>query len=268
MKQTIRQKLARGQVLLGLAHMYPAAGIIEGMGPGWDFSWIDMQHGQHDYATALSAIRAAEVTGLHTLVRVPGADADVMCKVADMDPDAVMVPMVNSAEDARAAVEALRFPPLGGRSFGGRRVIDRHGRGYYKDRDLLVVVQIETLEALSCADQIATVEGVDLLFFGPDDMKLRMGLDLSTPVADNQALRDALMKVAAAAEGAGKHSGVVAVDPGLVELNVQYGYRLIVGGGDSMFLKSGAADALSSLRGAAGGGGARSHGKDKSIYGD
>lgn len=249
--KTIRQKLINGQVLLGLAHMYSDAGIIEGMGPGWDFTWIDMQHGQHDFGSTLDAIRASEATGLHTLVRVPGSDPDVISKVADMDPDAVMVPMVNTADEARAAVQALHFPPLGSRSFGGRRVIDRHGRNFYKDRDLVVVVQIETLEALDCVDEIAAVEGVDLLFFGPDDMKLRMGLDLSMPVSENKQLCDALRKVAEAAKEAGKHSGVVAVTPELVQLNVNYGYQFIVGGGDSMFLKSGAADALRNLRAAA-----------------
>lgn len=248
--------------------MYPNAGIIEGMGPGWDFSWMDMQHGQHDFESTLDAIRAAEATGLHTLVRVPGSDPDVMSKVADMDPDAVMVPMVNTADQARAAVRALHFPPLGSRSYGGRRVIDRHGRNFYKDRDLLVVVQIETLEALSCVDEIAAVEGVDLLFFGPDDMKLRMGLDLSTPVSENKQLCDALRQVAAASKTAGKHCGVVAVTPELVRLNVDYGYQFIVGGGDSMFLKSGAADALKNLRGAVRGVEGDSPTKRQTLYGN
>lgn len=268
MSKTIREKLNNGQVLLGLSHMYPAAGIIEGMGQGWDFSWMDMQHGQHDFATTLDAIRAAEVMGLHTLVRVPGHDPETISKVADLDPDAVMVPMVNTADEARAAVQALRFPPLGSRSFGGRRVIDRHGRDFYKTRDLLVVVQIETLEALDCVDEIAAVEGVDLLFFGPDDMKLRMGLDLGTPVMENQQLCDALSRVAAAAKRAGKHSGVVAVTPELVQLNIEYGYQFIIGGGDSMFLNSGAADAIERLRGAIQGVAKDASRKHQSLYGN
>jgi 4-hydroxy-2-oxoheptanedioate aldolase len=248
-RKTLRDKLADGQVLLGLAHMYPSAGIIEGMGAGWDFSWIDMQHGQHDFASTLNAIRAAEVTGLHTLVRVPGHGPDTMSKVADLDPDAVMAPMVNTADGARAVVDALRFPPLGKRSYGGRRVIDRHGRDFYKDRDLLVVAQIETLEALERVDEIAAVEGVDVLFFGPDDMKVRMGLDLATAVHENDQLLEAQRKVAVAAKTAGKWAGSVAVTPQLLKLNIEAGYQLIVGGGDIMFLRNGAADALRSLRG-------------------
>jgi 4-hydroxy-2-oxoheptanedioate aldolase len=266
-RKTLREKLTNGQVLLGLAHMYPSAGIIEGMGAGWDFSWIDMQHGQHDFASTLNAIRAAEVTGLHTLVRVPGHDPDTISKVADMDPDAVMVPMVNTVDQAQTVVGALRFPPLGSRSFGGRRVIDRNGRDFYKDRDLLVVAQIETLEALDRVDEIAAVQGVDLLFFGPDDMKLRMGLDLSTPVVENKQLREALGKVAAAAKHAGKHSGVVAVTPELVQLNIEYGYQFIVGGGDSMFLKNGAADTLRSLRGTIEDTAANPPSADRGLYG-
>lgn len=267
MSETLRDKLNTGKVLLGLGHMYPAAGIIEGMGTGWDFSWIDMQHGQHDYHSTLDAIRAAELTGLHTMVRVPGHSPDAMSKVADMDPDAVMVPMVNTADDARAAVDALRFPPVGRRSYGGRRVIDRHGRGYYKDRDLLVVAQIETLEALGRVDEIASVDGIDVLFFGPDDMKLRMGLDLSTSVMDNDQLRDAMRDVAAAAARAGKHSGVVAVTSEMLGINLEMGYRLVVGGGDIMFLRNGAADALDKLRAALSGTPPGKHSVGQSLYG-
>lgn len=248
--------------------MYPAAGIIEGMGRGWDFSWIDMQHGQHDSSTALCAVRAAEVMGLHTVVRVPGHNPDTMSVVADMDPDAVMVPVVDSASDAQAAVAALRFPPTGRRSYGGRRVIDRHGRDYYKDRDLLVIAQIETLEALGCIDEIAAVNGVDVLFLGPDDMKVRMGLDMATSIQDHPQLQQAVSRVAEAARSAGKFSGIVAVTPGLLADVVGQGYQLIVGGGDIMFLRTGATDTLNRLRQAVSECGSDGTDGGRSIYGN
>ncbi|MEZ6190050.1 MAG: hypothetical protein R3C45_02020 [Phycisphaerales bacterium] len=80
MSETLRDKLNARAVSCGLGHMYPAAGIIEGMGGGWDFSWIDMQHGQHDYASTLNAIRAAELTGLHDGARAGKAQADAMSR--------------------------------------------------------------------------------------------------------------------------------------------------------------------------------------------
>ena len=146
-------------------------------------------------------------------------------------------------------------------------MLDRHGRGYCKDRDLLVVAQIETPEALDRVDEIAAIEGVDVLFFGPDDMKLRMGLDLSTSVMDNAQLRDAMRDVAAAAARAGKHSGVVAVTPEMLDINMEMGYRLIVGGGDIMFLRNGAATALDKLCAVINGAKQPSHEASSPLYG-
>lgn len=268
MNTTLRDKLTAGQILLGLGHMYPAAGIIEGMGVGWDFSWIDMQHGQHDFASTLGAIRAAECMNLHPVVRVPGHSTEGISKVADMDPDAVMVPMVNDASQAKHAVDALRFPPVGARSYGGRRVIDRNGRDYYKDRDIVTIVQIETLEAVERAEEIAATEGVDVLFFGPDDMKLRMGLDLATPVNQSEQLTDAQRKVAAAAKAAGKWAGSVAVTPELLRLNIEMGYQFIVGGGDIMFLRVGGAKQIETLREVADGAAVTSAQGAEGIYGN
>ncbi len=229
--------------------MYAAAGIIEGMGAGWDFSWIDMQHGQHDFASTLGAIRAAECMKLHPVVRVPGQASDAMSKVADMDPDAVMVPMVNTVEQAAHVAQSLHFPPVGDRSYGGRRVIDRHGRDFHRCRDLLVIVQIESLAAADNAEAIAAVEGVDMLFFGADDMKLRMGLDLATATHENDQLIEAQRHVAYAARAAGKWAGIVAMTPESLRLAVEFGYQMIVGGVDVIFLRSGAGGKLKVLRG-------------------
>ncbi len=239
-----------GQALLGLAHMYSSEGIIEGMGGGWDFVWIDMQHGQHDFHSTLNAIRASECTGLHSIVRVPGHSPETAQKVADMDPDGIMIPMVNDARDAERAVNALCFPPVGDRSYGGRRVIDRHGRDFYKDRGLVTIVQIETPEAVEQAEAIAATEGVDVLFFGSDDMKLRMGLDLAVSAEQNNDLAEAQRKVAAAAASAGKWSGIVSTSPESVNLHLQMGYQLVVGGGDIGFLRSGASRQLETLKNA------------------
>lgn len=242
------EQLRAGQVILGLANMYPAAGIIEGMCKGWDFVWIDGQHGEMSYDSCLRAAQAATATGIDSLIRVPGHDHRDLGMFADLAPAAIMVPMVDSVEQAKGIVQGLRFPPLGNRSYGGRRIIDLHGRNYVQETELLVVAQIETLEAAACADEIAAVDGIDLLFFGPDDMKVRMGIPINTPINENDELRKAMAQTATAARNAGKFAGTVAGTTAAAEMVTVLGYQLLMGGGDIAFLRTLAAEKLSALR--------------------
>jgi len=233
---------------LGLSWMYPAAGIIEGMGRGWDFVWIDGQHGQLSYDSIASAIRAAQAMGLETLVRTPGHDPGFLGQIADLAPSAVMVPMVNTPDEAAACVQALRFAPHGSRSYGGRRVIDLYGREYYREVEPLLVAQTETQISVNNAQQIASTPGVDCLFFGPDDMKVQMGIAINTPVLEHPALREAMQQTASAAAKAGKLCGTVAINAAMMKATLKMGYRLLIGGGDIMFLRNGSADKLKELR--------------------
>ena len=243
----LAEKLRAGKVVLGLCNMYPASGIIEGMCPGWDFVWIDGQHGEMSYDACLHAVQAAMATDVETLLRVPGREPGMLGKFADLCPSAVMVPIVDNAAQAMAVVKALRFPPLGERSYGGRRVIDLDGREYYRERELLVVAQIETLDAVDNARDIIGTEGIDVLFFGPDDMKMRMGLPINTAVVENEQLRNALERTARAACDAGKFAAGVSKDGPTAEMMVGMGYRMLAGGGDIAFLRTMAAQKLSEL---------------------
>jgi 4-hydroxy-2-oxoheptanedioate aldolase len=151
-----------------------------------------------------------------------------------------MVPMVDDADQAREIVRAAKFPPLGARSYGGRRPIDMLGRGYANpDREQpLLVCQIETPAGLENADAIASVEGVDALFFGPDDMALRLGLPMDAPRPQG-CFDDALRRVAEAAGSQGKIAGAVFVNPGELQQGVQLGYRLVVSSADVILLAGG-----------------------------
>ncbi len=237
-------RLSGGRPLLGLYHGFPAEGILETIGPGWDFVWIDGQHGQFSIDTALRAVRTASALGLETVLRVPTHDAGLLAQYADTAASAMMIPQVESAEVAAAVVRALRFPPRGSRSFGGRRPIDAHGRDYYRTREPLVVVQIESQTALESVEQIAAVEGVDLLFFGADDMKLSLALPVETLVGDNDQLSQAQGHIARAARAAGKGCGCGIVKPQDVSILAEMGYHLLAIGGDVPFLRTGARQAL------------------------
>lgn len=235
-------------MLLGFNNMYPAAGIIEGMGNGWDYCWIDGQHGEMSYDSLMHAVRTAQFLGLETVIRVPSHESGILCSVADLAPSAVMVPMVNNAKEAKDAVNGLRFPPLGKRSYGGRRVIDLYGREYYQEQPLGLVAQVETLDAVANADEIAATEGVDVLFFGPDDMKVRMGLPINTKLDESDELQEAMRKVAAACKKHGKYAGCVGATPESLRTATSLGYQVIVGGGDIAILRVATAEKLAVLR--------------------
>jgi len=245
------EKMRQDRIVLGLGNMYPASGIVEGMCRGWDFVWIDGQHGEMSYDSILHAVQAARGAEIATLLRVPGHEHSVLGRYADLSPAAVMIPMVDNPEQARHVAAGLRFPPLGNRSYGGRRVIDLHGREYYREQDIVVVAQIETLEAAVNAPDIIRTEGIDCLFFGPDDMKVRMGIPVNTPITESAELREAMQNTARAARDAGKFAGCVAANPAAIEMSVELGFQLIVGGGDIVFLRTAAAARLEELRTAA-----------------
>ena len=242
------ERLRAGGTFLGLGFMYPAPGIIEGMGNGWDFIWIDGQHGQISYDTALAAVQVCRGAGLETLLRVPGQADHILGTFADLAPSAIMVPMVNTAAQAVSIVDSICFPPLGSRSYGGRRVIDLYGRGYYRDRETMIVAQIETLEAAENAEAIIQTEGIDALFFGPDDMKARMDIPINTPPVENEKLLQAMEHTAKVARAAGKFAGTVATTPQQAPLLIDMGYQILVGGGDIAFLRKGSSEQLGKMR--------------------
>ena len=234
----MRRKLRAGELVLGVCNTYPASGIIESLAPGWDYVWIDGQHGEHSYDSLLHAVQAASVVDVDTVIRVPSMDGAVLGPCADIGPTAIMVPMVDTAEHAEGIVQQLRFPPLGSRSFGGRRVVDVAGRDYHKVLDLVVWAQIETPAAVANAQAVIDVEGIDVLFFGADDFKLRMGLPMDAPAAETPEIREALAQVAEAARAAGKHSGCVAADPDTLKCAVDLGYQVLVCASDSGAIRS------------------------------
>ena len=239
-----------GEALLGFAMSFPSPGVIEMIGAGWDWVWLDSQHGQLDYADLIACVRACEACGIGSIVRVPSHEAGAIGRALDMGASGVMVPMVDTAEQAQRLVEAVRFPPLGCRSFGGRRVYDVWGPGYAHEegRAGALVVQIETPEAVANAEAIAAVEGVDVLFVGADDLKLRLEIPMGTPALESKEVMQALEKTGVAAKKAGKMAGCVAFDRDTLQLVLRYGHRLVAGGSDAYFLRTAAAERRQDLR--------------------
>jgi 4-hydroxy-2-oxoheptanedioate aldolase len=244
----MRNRLADGDVLLGLANTYPSAAIIESVGALWDFVWIDGQHGQFTFDNVLASVRTADLVGVASVLRVPSPEYGVIGLYADTLPAAVMAPLVSNARMAAAVIDALRFPPLGNRSFGGRRPIDVVGRRYHETHEPVSIVQIETPEAVEKAAEIAGVDGVDVLFLGVEDLKIRLGLPIETSVLESEQLLKAMAAVAQATKRVGKAAGCLAMQPELFRQSVKLGYQLIVGGSDRSMLHDGSQQRIKAFR--------------------
>jgi 4-hydroxy-2-oxoheptanedioate aldolase len=237
-------------VQLGLVLCYPSPGIAERIAPDWDWVWLDGQHGQlAGYDTMLSMVRAVQSVHRKAFVRVPGHEAGWISLAADMCANAIIVPQVDTEEQARAVVRSAKFPPHGNRSFGGRRPIDLSNREYYltANSDLKVICQIESEEALNNAGKIAAVDGVDGLFLGPDDYLLRKGIPIATGT-DQGLIREAAKLLGKICRDSGQLFLSVGMTESIFRLLLEAGATHIVSGGDVPFLANGSKQAVANAR--------------------
>lgn len=244
---SFREKLESGPQL-GLGMFYPAPGIIERIGPDWDWVWIDGQHGEMGYNDVLGCVRACNLVKRFALIRVPGHEGGLIGLALDTFADALMVPMVSTVEQAKHIVQAAKFPPVGSRSWGARRPIDLVGRSYSKpENEPLLICQIENDQGLDNAEAIAAIKGVDALFFGGDDMAISRGISMDDPVPGDY-FHESWERMAKAASSQGKFSGGVFPSSDAMTKATNLGYRLVVGGGEMFFLASGSKEASDRLR--------------------
>jgi 4-hydroxy-2-oxoheptanedioate aldolase len=238
-----------GRPLLGLSVMYPSPGAVERIGPDWDWMWLDGQHGEMGYEQTLALVRACDLIGRPAVVRVPGHEFGGIGKALDMGAAAVITPVVDTVEHARAVVDAAKFPPLGKRSYGGRRPIDFQGRNYADtaNRDTLLIAQIESPQAIENADAIAAVDGVDALFLGPDDLMLRRGFSMTSPKSRETLGKDMDLVIGACRKH-GKVGVMVGVGEEMLRLCLSMGFQMIVSGSDVGFLAGGSKQASNEAR--------------------
>ena len=176
----LKARLKAGEKLLGAWTTTDSPDNAEVMAlAGIDFLLMDHEHGQATLPAAIAQLRAIKGTGCAGLMRVPSNDAVYIKRVLDAGIQGIMVPQVGTAEEARAAVAACRYPPGGIRgAAGGTRATSYGADMEYYGRaadELLVIVQIETPEAVENTAAIAAVDGVDVVFVGPRDLSAQIG---------------------------------------------------------------------------------------------
>jgi 2-keto-3-deoxy-L-rhamnonate aldolase RhmA len=179
---------------------------------GYDCAMIDLEHGAADLGDAVAVMRAMQGSGCTPLVRVPANDPAWIKRVLDAGAQGVMIPAVNSAVEAEAAVAACHYPPRGIRGMAAPIVrasgYGRDWRGYVRDiaGTLLVICQVETREALDNLAEITAVDGLDMIFLGPFDLSASLG-HMGEP--DHPDVRAAIAEVERVAKAQGLLLGAI-----------------------------------------------------------
>lgn len=220
---------------LGLADPYAAELCATS---GFDWLLIDGEHAPNDLRSMLAALQAVAPYPVQPVVRVPEGSTALIKQVLDIGATTVLVPMVDSAEQAQALVRAMRYPPQGVRGVGSGLARSSRWNAYphylheANDR-VCLLVQVETVAGLAALDAIAAVEGVDGIFIGPADLSASMGY-LGQP--NHPEVRKAIDAAIAAIVRAGKAAGILCTDETLARHYLQLGARFVAVGVDTTLL--------------------------------
>ncbi|WP_027797715.1 4-hydroxy-2-oxoheptanedioate aldolase [Paraburkholderia acidipaludis] len=219
-------------------------------GTGFDWLLIDGEHAPNDLRSTLAQLQAVAPYPTHPIVRPVRNDSAIIKQLLDIGAQTLLIPMIENADDARNAVAATRYPPLGIRGVGSAlaRASRWNGSSDYLHGaadELCVLVQVETAHALAQLEAIAAVEGVDGVFFGPADLSASMGL-IGQPGAP--AVREAICKGIRAVRARGLGAGVLAADPAIAAEYIDAGATFVAVGSDVALLARGASDLAARFR--------------------
>jgi 2-keto-3-deoxy-L-rhamnonate aldolase RhmA len=243
---------ATGGCWLGLFSSIAAEIVAQA---GYDCVMIDLEHGPGSILDAVPLMQAVKSSGCASLLRVPGNDPVWIKKALDVGVDGVMVPGVDSAAEAAAAVAACRYPPRGMRGMATAIVrasdYGAREREYLEaiDDDLLVICQVESPQAVDEVADIAAVDGLDMLFPGPMDLSTSLGY-LGQP--DHPEVAARIARVEAAAREAGKLLGGIPTPARPPAALFEAGYSLVLADFDLLMLRDGARAGAAALSRAAG----------------
>jgi 4-hydroxy-2-oxoheptanedioate aldolase len=247
----LKARLAAGKICVNAWSVLPSTFAAEFLAQGgWDSITFDMQHGLHDYASTVACIQATQAHPPTPLVRVPWCEPGIIGKALDAGAWGVICPMINTAEEARALVRASYYPPLGQRSNGPVRAAAYGGASPYQsiaNREVLILPQIETREAVQNLEGILEVEGISGIYVGPSDLGLSMGLP---PILDREE-PEILAIYKSLIEQVSRRNlvaGIQNATPGYAARMAELGFGLLTVASDGSLLGKGARDAVGATR--------------------
>src|SRR4051812_40712773 len=225
----MKARLAAGETLFGTFLTLGSPFAAESLGLlGWDWLLVDLEHGGGDESLLLGQLMGCSAAGVHALVRVESDVRGRTARALDLGVEGVMCPQINSGEQAEAWANALHYGPPGNRGIalfhrGARYGTDPDAIQHARERTL-GIAQIESPESVEAVEEIAAVDGIDVLFVGPSDLSYSMGMFREF---DNPAFRDAIVRVNEAARAAGKATGIFLTAVEQVPAALADGFRMI-----------------------------------------
>lgn len=229
---TIRTRLAASQVVvngwLSIGSTYSAEGVGHS---GVHSVTVDLQHGMLDFSDALRMMQAISATPATPLARVPDLDAAKIMHLLDAGAYGIICPMVSTSEQTKALVAACRYPPHGDRSFGPSRGLLYGGSDYvaHANETVMAIPMIETAEAVDRIEEILNVEGVDMIYIGPNDLAFSLDGHVGHPRPKSEA---ALLHVLAKATQRGIPAGIFCSSGEESRTRIEQGFRLVTPGND------------------------------------
>ena len=248
--KNIKERLSAGEAIHGCWLNSGSEINAEIVGKaGFDWVVIDLEHGIGTENNLLNQLQALTGSPTIKIVRVEALVRQRVSRVLELGADGVLFPQIQNFQEAQQAISFMRYPPDGVRGMANMIRATDFGQSFeeyyagFKD-NVLGVVQIETMESLNHLDEIANIDGVDVLFVGPADMSLALGIFQQF---DHPRYIDTLEKVRDAAAKAGKATGTLLRHAGEYEKYYKLGYRMIGCGADSVFVLQGAKDMVREL---------------------
>ena len=241
---TTKRKMMEGKVAFGAGAGLGSPLAAECLSlAGFDWVLVDHQHGEWDPERAMLAFHSICLGSATPMARVGKNDYYLIGNLLDRGALGIVVPMVNSPEDAQAAAQAMRYPPMGRRSAGAFGTA-LHGDDYLQaaNEEVFLAVQIETREAMEQAEAILSTDGVDGCWIGPTDLAFSMGVMMGS--AEHEA---AIQRVLEVCRKIGKVPGIAAgMD---FERRIAQGFRFVTNGSDALYVRNGAQEALRKIEG-------------------
>ncbi len=225
---TVKRALSEGRPAIGVCNGLGSVMLVETYSRlGFDFVLLDQQHGLWDDYNGWLGFQAISRGPAMPMARVTWNDFAAIGRLLDRGALGIIVPMVESAEAACAAAQAVRYPPRGSRSYGVA-LTQYHGADYatWINDEVLLMVQLESAQAVERAEEILAVEGVDGCWVGPMDLARTMGVDLKT--AEGVRAHDqALERVLAACRKTGKFPGIFGGSPAATRRRLEQGFLFV-----------------------------------------
>ena len=248
MRNILKEQLRRGETTFGVTLGIGSPEVAEALGNlGLNFITFDTQHTSLDTETVQAMIQAISYSQSTPIVRVVSNDLGLINRALDVGAHAVIVPLVNSREDAEKAVQSSMYPPKGKRSWGPRRPALRDpDYATTANAEVMVMPQVETELALKNLEDIVTTEGIEAIFIGPMDLSMSLGVFRQF---DSPKFLKAVETVVSTCKAHNVFPGLLA-PAGPVERSIQQGFKLITLGGDLGLLSEGVAKVLKNARNA------------------